>query len=66
MAEMNDHCLLGKGGTSPHCRNHCGRCGWNPKIAEARSAQIAANGLTQGPDGLRRLVIRKEDDTYGN
>lgn len=59
MAELNDRCLLGKDGTSHHCQGVCGGCGWNPKVAKARNAEIAANGLTMGPDGVRRLIIRK-------
>ena len=60
MNEMSNHCLLGKTGTSPHCRHACSSCGWSPEVEEARNAEIAANGLTTGPDGLRRLIIRKE------
>lgn len=40
----------------------CDTCGWNPDVAEARNAVIAANGLTKGPDGLRRLIIKKEGE----
>ncbi len=66
MAEMNDRCLLGKEGTSNHCKGACGTCGWNPKVEKARSAQIEANGLTLCSDGLQRLIIRKGGADNGN
>ena len=58
---MNDRCLLGKDRTSQHCRGACGTCGWNPDIAKARSEEIATNGLAVGPNGVRRLIVRKEE-----
>ena len=63
MAGKNTDCLLGKAGTSHHCKGACGTCGWNPEVEKARNAQIAANGLTTGPDGVRRLIIRKGGTT---
>jgi hypothetical protein len=64
MSELNDRCLLGEHVNSLRCKN-CGSCGWNPKAAAARNAEIAANGLTEGPDGVRRLIIRKGAETNG-
>lgn len=60
MAMTTDKCTLGKDCTSRFCKGACGSCGWNAKVTKARNAQIAANGLTEGPDGVRRLIIRKE------
>ena len=67
MEEQNKRRLLGDDGRSPHCKgNTCDNCGWNSEIAEARNADLAANGLTMGPDGLRRLIIRREVKVYGD
>lgn len=63
MSELNCSCLLGKDDTSTRCKYTCGTCGWNPEVVKARNAEIAANGLTMGPDGVCRFIIRKEAQT---
>lgn len=63
MSENANACTLPY--RSHHCREACRICGWNPEVVKERNAEIKAKGLTRGPDGLRRLVIKKEDDPYG-
>lgn len=41
----------------------CSICGWNPEVDQARRQLIETNGLTQGEDGLRRLIIQKGVET---
>lgn len=65
MAERNPDCLLGKEKNVERCKK-CGSCGWNRKVEKARNAEIAANGLTEGPDGIRRLIIRKGVESDGS
>jgi hypothetical protein len=65
MAKGINNCTLPRSGTSSFCNRACGSCGWNSDVIKARNAQIAASGLTMGPDGLRRLIIQKEDVTDG-
>jgi hypothetical protein len=57
--------MLGENANSDRCRN-CYRCGWNPKVVEARNRMIKENGLTQGPDGVSRLIIRRGGTANGN
>jgi hypothetical protein len=64
MAEKSN-CLLGREARCDSSRT-CYRCGWNPEVAEARNRMIKENGLTQGPDGVRRLIIRKGGTANGN
>ncbi len=66
MAGTKDHCTLGPYGTSAYCQKTCSTCGWNPQVAKARNADIAANGLTRCPDGLSRYIVRKGGQTNGN
>ena len=66
MAERNPDCKLGKEVSPKYCRGVCSRCGWDPEVEAARNAEIEANGLTKGPDGIRRLIIRKGVETDGN
>lgn len=64
MAVTTIHCLLPA--EASRCTGRgCDRCGWNPDVAKGRSAKIAANGMTTGPDGVRRLIIRKGVETDG-
>lgn len=66
MAGTNDRCPLYPYNTSGHCKMTCGSCGWNPKVANARSAEIDAKGLTLCPDGLHRYIVKDGGETNGN
>lgn len=58
MAQTTIHCLLPA--ESSRCTGKgCNGCGWSPEVAKARDEVIAAGGMTQGPDGVRRLIVRK-------
>lgn len=65
MAERKTTCTLSERSAQCH-ENDCGTCGWNRRVIKERNAKIAANGLTQGPDGLHRLIIEKEGETDGS
>ena len=54
-----ENCLLP--GVANDCsKAACAICGWDKDVCQARNQEIETNGLTLCPDGLRRLVIRKE------
>lgn len=40
----------------------CPTCGWEAAEAERRRAYLHEHGLTLCADGLRRLIIKKEND----
>ena len=56
-------CTLGirPGGPGTRCPDpaECATCGWHPDVIRQRTRAIVLNGLTVGPDGLARLIIRK-------
>lgn len=51
-------CTLGKMRASGCIGSTCDGCGWNQDEIAHRNKLLARNGLTEGPDGLRRLIIR--------
>ena len=57
-------CLLGiDPAKSEKCKpSECRCCGWNKEEADRRRAYVAEHGLTLCADGLRRLIIRKENE----
>lgn len=65
MAKSSTNCILGEA-VNYNCDHACGGCGWNAKVAESRIKEIEAGGLTMGPDGVQRLIVRKGEDTDGN
>ncbi len=54
------NCLLAE----PVCEGNCGKCGWDKETDEERKKQLAKQGLTLCEDGLRRLVVKREE-AYG-
>lgn len=58
-------CLLGyEIGMSFQCLDlhGCNRCGWHPKEAALRRQRIRAGDLEELENGLRGLVIRREQE----
>lgn len=41
---------------------NCRACGFNAEEKERRKAKIRAGAMEIGPDGLKRLIIRRGDD----
>lgn len=54
---MAHKCLL----DNPDCKENCGRCGWDSMEEKRRKKQLEKDGLTTCKNGLRRLIIERED-----
>lgn len=56
-------CLLGiDPAKSSKCKpSECAACGWEATEAERRTQYIKEHGLTLCADGLRRLIMKKEE-----
>lgn len=44
------------------CEMKCGGCGFNLKEQKQREKLFEKNGLTLCKDGLRRLIIKREEN----
>ncbi len=55
-------CLLGKRRETGCIGESCRRCGWNVAEHKRRVKTMRTEGLTEGPDGLKRLIVRRGDN----
>lgn len=61
MSDKQFRCTLPAGARKKECGSSCEHCGWEAKEAARRRDYIKQHGLTLCADGLRRLIIRKEN-----
>ena len=62
MDNQNAVCSLGKEAIC-HDRGKCARCGWNYDEHDRRANAIRNGELKRDDDGLKRLHIKKEEQT---
>lgn len=58
-------CTCGPNGTMSRCgepKRSCARCGFREVVRDKRLKQIREEGLTLKENGLRGLIIRKDED----
>ena len=56
------NCLLEHDMTSGGCDgSFCSECGWNSEVAEKRVKKIRNGGLVEGKNGIRKLIIRRDE-----
>lgn len=58
-------CICGVKGSATNCQepsDNCLSCGFRAVVHEHRVKQIREEGLTTMDNGLRRLIIRKEEE----
>lgn len=54
---MSNKCLLEK----TDCKGFCSKCGWNPAEAKRRQQMIAENKFATRWDGVKMLIIKREE-----
>lgn len=54
---MDNRCTL----EARECKEHCSKCGWNIKEIKMRKQLLDANRMTVCKDGLKRLIIKREE-----
>lgn len=58
-------CTCGDQGAAAHClvpTDKCISCGFRVVVRDRRIKEIRTNGLTENEYGIRRLIIRKEEE----
>lgn len=49
-------------GEDAECKADCTKCGWNPRVDDARKKKIATVGLVRVKRGIRGLVLHSKDN----